>query len=218
MKESLINELGTNFFSMQIGMTSGFGTLCGQAFGAKQYHKLGIYLQQAWIVMITVAFALCPLLVFAAPILKALGQDEVIVETAGTIALWFIPLLFSFAVLYASNVFLQSQSKIVVLSCLSSLSLLVHVFLSWLLTVRYKFGITGAMVSTSLAYWIPNVGQLIYIVCGGCRGTWIGFTTLVFKDLGNTVKIAVSSCLMFWLALFFFLEIALFSVVDADTV
>lgn len=181
---------------MQIGMNSGFGTLCGQAYGAKQYHKLGIYLQQAWIVLITTAATLCPLLGFAAPVLKALGQDEDLAETAGPIALWFIPLTFSFAVLCACNIFLQSQSKIIVLSCLSAASLLVHIFLSWLLTVRYEFGITGAMISTASAYWLPNVGQLIYILSGGCRETWSGFTTLAFKDLGHTVKIAVSSSLM----------------------
>ncbi|KAH6828642.1 MATE efflux family protein [Perilla frutescens var. hirtella] len=179
-----------------IGMSSGFGTLCGQAYGAKQYHKLGIYLQQAWIVLVSVAAILCPLLVFAAPVLKALGQDEHIAETAGPIALWFIPLTFSFAVLCACNIFLQSQSKIIVLSCLSAVSLLVHISLSWLLTVRYKFGITGAMISTTLAYWMPNVGQLIYIISGGCRETWSGFTMSAFNDLGHTVKIAVSSSLM----------------------
>ncbi|KAG6424305.1 hypothetical protein SASPL_114720 [Salvia splendens] len=180
-----------------VGMNSGFGTLHGQAFGAKQYQNLGVYLQQGWIVLPTVSTILCPLLVFAAPILKALGQDQLIAETAGIIALWFIPLTFSFAVLCASNMFLQSQSKIIVLSCLSTFSLLVHVFLSWLLTVRFEFGMTGAMVSTTLAYWIPNVGQIIYIVCGGCRETWRGFTALAFKDLGHTVKIGVTSCLMF---------------------
>lgn len=184
-------------FCEQVGMNSGFGTLHGQAFGAKQYQNLGIYLQQGWIVLPTVSAILCPLLVFAAPILKALGQDQLIAETAGIIALWFIPLTFSFAVLCASNMFLQSQSKIVVLSCLSTFSLLVHVFLSWLLTVRFEFGMTGAMVSTTLAYWIPNVGQIIYIFCGGCRETWRGFTALAFKDIGHTVKIGVSSCLMF---------------------
>lgn len=178
-------------------MNSGFGTLHGQAYGAKQYQKLGIYLQQGWIVLPTVAAMLCPLLVFAAPILKALGQDELIAETAGIVALWFIPLTFSFAVLCASNMFLQSQSKIIVLSCFTTISLLVHIFLSWLLTVRFEFGMTGSMVSTTLAYWIPNVGQIVYIVCGGCRETWRGFTALAFKDLGHTIKIAVSSCLMF---------------------
>ncbi|XP_057767372.1 protein DETOXIFICATION 21-like [Salvia miltiorrhiza] len=186
-----------------IGMNSGFGTLHGQAYGAKQYQNLGMYLQQGWIVLPTVAAILCPLLVFAAPILKALGQDELVAETAGVVALWFIPLTFSFAVLCASNMFLQSQSKIVVLSCLSTLSLLLHIFISWLLTVRFEFGMTGAMVSTTLAYWIPNVGQIIYIFCGGCRETWGGFTALAFKDLGHTIKIAASSCLMFSLELWY---------------
>lgn len=184
-------------------MNSGFGTLCGQAYGAKQYHKLGIYLQQAWIVLVSVAAILCPLLVFASPILKALGQDKHIAETAGVVALWFIPLTFSFAVLCACNIFLQSQSKIVVLSCFSFVSLLVHIFLSWLLTVRYKFGISGAMISTTLAYWIPNVGMLIYILSGGCRETWRGFTASAFKDLGHTLKFAVSSSLMLRLGVFY---------------
>ena len=32
-------------FLLQLGMSSATETLCGQAFGAKQYHMMGIYLQ-----------------------------------------------------------------------------------------------------------------------------------------------------------------------------
>ncbi|KAG6410570.1 hypothetical protein SASPL_128632 [Salvia splendens] len=49
------------------------------------------------------------------------------------------------------------------------MSMLAHVFFSWLLSVKLGFGV---MVSTVLAYVIPNVGQLMYITCGGCRETW----------------------------------------------
>lgn len=37
---------------MQLGMASALETLCGQAYGAKQYHMLGIYLQRSWLVLI----------------------------------------------------------------------------------------------------------------------------------------------------------------------
>lgn len=184
---------------VQLGMTSGLSTLCGQAYGAKQYHMLGIYLQQSWIVLITTSTFLLPLFIFTTPILKALGQDESIADMAGYIALWFIPVIFSFVISFSCQMYLQAQSKNLVISILAVFSLLIHVFLSWLLTVKYKFGIRGAMVSTILAYWIPIGGQLIYVMCGGCQETWIGFTTLAFKDLGPIVKLSISSGAMLWL-------------------
>ncbi|KAI5427579.1 Protein DETOXIFICATION 21 [Lathyrus oleraceus] len=58
------------------------------------------------------------------------------------------------------------------------------------------------MVSTCLALWIPNIGQLIYITCGWCSTTWEGFTFLAFKDLWPVIKLSLSSgimlCLQLW--------------------
>ncbi|KAG8367766.1 hypothetical protein BUALT_Bualt16G0106900 [Buddleja alternifolia] len=79
--------------SILLGMTSGLGTLCGQAYGARRYHMLGIYLEQSWIILIITSTILSPIFIFATPILKALGQDELIAEVAGSIALWFIPVI-----------------------------------------------------------------------------------------------------------------------------
>lgn len=189
---------------VQLGMTSGLGTLCGQAYGAKQYHMLGIYLQKSWIVLITASILLSPLFIFTAPILKALGQDENIAEMAGKIGLWFVPVVFSYVVSYSCQMYLQAQSKNLVISFLAAFSLLIHVFLSWLLTVKYELGVTGAMVSTILAYWIPNAGQIVYITSGGCRETWRGFTSLAFKDLGPIIKLSISSGAMIWLVFPFF--------------
>ncbi|KAK6159016.1 hypothetical protein DH2020_006330 [Rehmannia glutinosa] len=177
-------------------------TLCGQAYGAKQYHMLGIYLQRSWIVLVVTSTLLLPVYIFAAPILKALGQDEAIAEMAANIALWFVPVIYSFAVSFSCQMYLQAQSKNMIITYLAAFSLSIHVFLSWLLTVKYKFGITGAMVSTILAYWIPNIGQLIFVISGGCPETWKGFSTLAFKDLWPVVKLSLSSgamlCLELW--------------------
>ncbi|RVW62752.1 Protein detoxification 21 [Vitis vinifera] len=68
-------------------------------------------------------------------------------------------------------------------SLFGSISLTIHVFLSWLLVVKYQLGLPGALLSTVLAYWIPNIGQLMFILCGGCPETWKGFSSLAFKDL-----------------------------------
>lgn len=173
-------------------------TLCGQAYGAKQNHMLGIYLQRSWVVLTALATLLIPMYVFATPLLKALGQEEAIAEEARSIALWFIPVTYSYVVSFSCQMFLQAQSKNMIITYLAVLSLSIHVFLSWLLTVKLNYGMTGAMVSTILAYWIPNIGQLMFITCGGCKETWHGFSTLAFRDLWPVVKLSLSSGAMIW--------------------
>ncbi|XP_058208409.1 protein DETOXIFICATION 21-like [Rhododendron vialii] len=185
-----------------LGMASALETLCGQAYGANQYHMLGIYLQRSWLVLFMTSLFLVPLFLFATPILEALGQDSAIAEVAGTISLWLIPAMFSFIPCFTCQMFLQAQSKNTIIAYLSALSLALHLFLSWLLTVRYKFGIPGAMVSTLVAYWLPNIGQLAFVICGGCQETWKGFSSVAFKDLWPVVKLSLSSgamlCLELW--------------------
>ncbi|KAK2991451.1 hypothetical protein RJ640_012059 [Escallonia rubra] len=185
-----------------LGMASGLETLCGQSYGAKQYSMLGIYLQRSWIVLSLCSLFLLPLFVFTTPLLELLGQDETLAEVGGYIALWLIPVMFSFIACFTCQMFLQAQSKNMVITYLAAFALALHVFLSWLLTIKYKFGIPGAMTSTILAFWIPNLGQLIFVFSGGCRETWKGFSLLAFQDLWPVIKLSLSSgamlCLELW--------------------
>ncbi|MED6108382.1 Protein DETOXIFICATION 21 [Stylosanthes scabra] len=183
------------------GMASALETLCGQAYGAKKYEMLGIYLQRSWIILFTTSLFLLPIFIFTTPLLELLGQEKAIAEMAGSISLWSIGVVFAFIVSFTCQIFLQAQSKNKIIAYLAAVSMSTHVLLSWLLTVRYKLGIKGAMTSTVLAYWIPNFGQLVYIMrC--CPETWKGFSFLAFKDLWPVVKISLSSgammCLEIW--------------------
>ncbi|KAI9093717.1 hypothetical protein K1719_027166 [Acacia pycnantha] len=184
------------------GMASALSTLCGQAYGAKRYGMLGVYLQRSWIVLFSTAFLLLPLFIFTAPIMKMLRQDEGIADVAGIICLWAIPVLFAFVLSFTFQTFLQSQSRNFVISFLAAFSIAIHVLLSWLLTIKYKYGVPGAMISTIVAFWVPNIGQYIFVTCGGCPKTWKGFSVLAFKDLWPVVKLSLSSgvmlCLEVW--------------------
>ncbi|OMO49410.1 Multi antimicrobial extrusion protein [Corchorus olitorius] len=185
-----------------LGMASALETLCGQAFGAKQYHMLGVYLQRSWIVLFLTACCLLPLYIFTTPILEALGQEKEIAEVAGYIGHWFIIVVLSFIVSYTCQMFLQAQSKNMIIAYLAAFSIGIHIFLSWLLTMKFKFGLAGALSSTVLAYWLPNIGQILFVTCGGCKETWKGFSMLAFKDLWPVVKLSLSSgamlCLELW--------------------
>ncbi|XP_012476772.1 protein DETOXIFICATION 21 isoform X5 [Gossypium raimondii] len=185
-----------------IGMASALETLCGQAFGAKRYHMLGIYLQRSWLLLFLTTSCLLPLFIFTTKILIALGQDEKIAIVAGYIGHWFIFIMFSMIISLTCQMFLQSQSKNMVIAYLAAFSIGTHICLSWLLTMKLKYGLIGALLSTILAYWIPNIGQLIFVTCGGCKDTWKGFSMLAFKDLWPVVKLSWSSgamlCLELW--------------------
>ncbi|KAJ4881405.1 MATE efflux family protein [Raphanus sativus] len=185
-----------------LGMASALETLCGQAYGAKQNHMLGIYLQRSWIVLTACTICLMPVYIFSGPILLALGQEERIVRVARIIALWVIGINFSFVPSFTCQMFLQAQSKNKIIAYVAAVSLAVHVFLSWLLMVHFDFGITGAMTSTLVAFWLPNIAQLLFVTCGGCKDTWRGFSMLAFKDLWPVFKLSMSSggmlCLELW--------------------
>ncbi|QHO46805.1 Protein DETOXIFICATION [Arachis hypogaea] len=185
-----------------LGMASALETLCGQAYGAKKYEMLGIYLQRSWIILFMTSLLLLPIFIFTAPLLKFLGQEKTIAEVAGSISLWSILVVFSFLFLlcffpcldtkkkFTCQMFLQAQSKNKIIAYLAALSISTHIFLSWLLTVRYKLGLNGAMIST-----------LVYIM-RNCPQTWKGFSFLAFKDLRPLVKLSLSSgammCLEIW--------------------
>ncbi|KAI4366553.1 hypothetical protein MLD38_022416 [Melastoma candidum] len=57
---SIANTVIVGFnFGLLLGMASALETLCGQAFGAKRYHMLGIYMQRSWILSAASGVMLC---------------------------------------------------------------------------------------------------------------------------------------------------------------
>uniref|UniRef100_F6HMV7 Protein DETOXIFICATION n=1 Tax=Vitis vinifera TaxID=29760 RepID=F6HMV7_VITVI len=188
--------------SIQLGMACSLQTLCGQSFGARQYHMLGIYLQRSWLVVTIASLFLLPLFIFTTPILRALGQEEEIAEVAGYISWWLIPVMFAFIASFTCQIYLQAQDKNMIIVYLAAFSLAIQLFLSWLMAVKFKFGLVGALAPAALAYWIPNMGQLMFIFYGGCPETWKGFSLLAFKDLWPVIKLSLSSgvmvCLELW--------------------
>jgi len=75
-------------------------------------------------------------------------------------------------------------------------------FLSWLLTVKFQFGLAGVMSSMVITLWIPAFGQLMFVFCGACPLTWTGFSSQALTDLFPVVKLSLSSgvmlCLETW--------------------
>ncbi|KAL3637777.1 hypothetical protein CASFOL_018225 [Castilleja foliolosa] len=106
---SIINATG---FGLLTGMASALETLCGQAYGAKQYKKLGTFTNGSIIWLCLACLLVCVLWIYTDTLLILLGQDPVIAAEAGKFSIWMIPSLFPFAILQSLNRYLQTQSLI----------------------------------------------------------------------------------------------------------
>ncbi|XVF30684.1 hypothetical protein REPUB_Repub16aG0079400 [Reevesia pubescens] len=184
-------------------MSSATETLCGQAFGAKHYHMMGIYLQRSWIIDGLTATIVLPVFFFATPIFKLLGQEEEIAEAAGTISLWFIPMLYYMVFGLTIQMYLQAQLKNLIVGCLSAASFVLHLLLSWILVYKLNLGVAGAMGSLNICSWAMVLGEFVFIFGGWCPNAWKGFSKAAFYDLLPIVKLSIASGLMICLELWY---------------
>ncbi|RVX01880.1 Protein detoxification 35 [Vitis vinifera] len=122
-----LSVIGTFSFGFMLGMGSALETLCGQAYGAGQVHLLGVYLQRSWIILLVTCVILSPVYVFATPILKVLGQEDAIADLAGQFTIETIPQLFSLAIIFPTQKFLQAQSKVNVQATIAFVALILHI-------------------------------------------------------------------------------------------
>ncbi|XP_057973466.1 protein DETOXIFICATION 27-like [Malania oleifera] len=194
---SIANTVIVGFnFGLLLGMASALETLCGQAFGARRYHMLGEYLQRSWIVLFLCCFLLLPVYVYATPILKLMGQAEDVAEQSGLVALWLIPLHFSFAFQFPLQRFLQSQLKTGVIAWVSLAAFLVHVIVSWLFVYVLKLGVVGTAIALDLSWWFIGIALFLYVVWGGCPLSWSGFSMGAFSGLWEFLKLSAASGVM----------------------
>lgn len=177
-------------------MASALETLCGQAYGAKQYHMLGIYMQRSWVVLFFSSVLLVPLFLFAMPILEFTGQSTEVAELSGVVALWLIPMHLSFGFQFTLVRFLQCQLKTAVIAWVSGVALALHVFASWLFVYKLRVGIVGTAITLDFSWWVSVLGLFVFVVCGGCPHSWTGFSNQAFVGLWEFFKLSVASGVM----------------------
>ncbi|KAF9609081.1 hypothetical protein IFM89_012646 [Coptis chinensis] len=189
-------------FGFLLGMASALETLCGQAYGAKQYHMMGVYLQRSWVVLFLCSVLLLPMYLFASPILKFTGQSNQVAEKSGVVALWLIPVHFAFAFQFPLQRFLQSQIKTLVIAWVSGVVLVVHVILSWFFVYKLKVGLIGISLILDFSWFILVLGLFGYTVCGGCSDSWTGFSIQAFSGLWDFFKLSVASGVMLCISIY----------------
>ncbi|XP_057493639.1 protein DETOXIFICATION 29-like isoform X1 [Actinidia eriantha] len=209
---SVENSVVAGFsFGLLLGMGSALETLCGQAFGAGQLDMLGVYMQRSWVILNTTSLGLMFLYIFATPLLKLIGQTPEISEAAGTFAVWMIPQLFAYAMVFPLAKFLQAQSKMMAMAVIGAAALVLHTIFSWLLMIKLGLGLVGAAVVLNASWWFIVGAQLLYIFSGTCGRAWSGFSWKAFHNLWGFVKLSLASAIMLCLETWYFMALILFA-------
>lgn len=191
-------------FVGQLGLGYALETLCGQAFGAKQYQKLGIYTQRAVFVLNVTSIPLAVVWANIESILLFLGQDAQIASKAGEYGVWLIPTLFAAATSQPFVKFLQAQSLVAPLILISLGTLLCHVPICAFMVLKSGLGFKGAAVANSISYWIDALLLYLYVrFSDSCSQSWVPLSLEAFQDLKSFLKLAIPSAAMIWSVLQF---------------
>ncbi|KAG8384122.1 hypothetical protein BUALT_Bualt04G0085500 [Buddleja alternifolia] len=197
---SLTNVTG---FSLLSGLVGGLETLCGQAYGAKQYHKLGIYTYSAIFSLILTCIPVCVLWCFIEKLLLLIKQDPSISSEAQKYALYLIPALFGAAISKPLVRYLQTQSLILPMLLSSFAVLCCHVPTSWVFVYKLNLGSTGAAIAMCISNWLYVILLFIYInISSSCENTPFAFSVEAFYCMGQFFSLAIPSavmvCLKWW--------------------
>ncbi|KAJ7971251.1 Protein DETOXIFICATION [Quillaja saponaria] len=197
---SLTNVFG---FSILSGMAGALETLCGQAYGAEQYKKLGTYTYTAIISLTLVSSPVCILWIFMDKLLPLIGQDPEISLEAKKYSMWLIPALFGSAILKSLTRYLQTQSLTLPMLLTSSVILCFHILTCWIMVYKLELGHIGAAIAFSLSTWV-NVIMLVFYVkySSACEKTRTPFSKDALLGTGEFFRLAVPSavmvCLKWW--------------------
>ncbi|KAM3268774.1 protein DETOXIFICATION 16 [Capsicum chacoense] len=191
--------------SLLMGMSSALDTFCGQSYGAKQYHMLGIHMQRAMIILSIVSIPLAVIWANTGPILKFLGQDPSISDEAGHYALYFIPGVFAYGLLQCVVRFLQTQSIVIPMVLCSAVTTLIHIGVCWILVFKSGLGAKGAALANSISYWLNFLFLVLYIKFSPtCAKTWTGLSKEALKDMLVFIRLAIPSAIMVCLEMWSF--------------
>ncbi|KAK3039710.1 hypothetical protein RJ639_027051 [Escallonia herrerae] len=192
-------------YGVMLGMGSAVETLCGQAYGAKKYDMLGVYLQRSTILLMGTGIPLMLIYIFSKPILLLLGQSTSIASASALFIYGLIPQIFAYAANFPIQKFLQAQSIVNPSAYIAAAMLAAHILLTWIALYVFDWGLLGASLILSFSWWVIVVAQFVYIlVSDRCKLTWTGFSLLAFSGLWDFVKLSAASAVMLCLETWYF--------------
>ncbi|KAK4260749.1 hypothetical protein QN277_003827 [Acacia crassicarpa] len=190
-------------FSVIFGLASALETLCGQAYGAKQYRKFGVQIQTGIFCLLLCCIPLSLFWLNLGRVLVLLGQDPLIAREAGKFAVCLIPALFGYATLQALVRYYLMQSLITPLVFCSSFTICFHVVFCWTMIFKSGLGRFGGAFAIGTSYWLNAILLALYMkFSDSCAKTRAPISMELFHGIRDFFALAIPSaimaCLQWW--------------------
>ncbi|RYR37196.1 hypothetical protein Ahy_A09g042121 isoform D [Arachis hypogaea] len=192
-----ISLSGVTGFSLLMGMASGLETICGQAYGAEQYQRIGMQTYTAIFSLILVCVPLSILWINIEQILVFLGQDPLIAHEAAKFIIWLIPAPFAYAILQPLVRYFQIQSLLLPMLVSSCVTLFLHIPLCWLLVFKAGLNSAGGALAVSISIWCNVIFLGLFMrYSPSCAKTRAPISLEMFRGIGEFFRFAVPSAVM----------------------
>ena len=167
-------------------MASALETLCGQAYGAQQYQKIGIQTYNAIFSLILVCLPLSLIWIYMGKLLIFIGQDPLISREAGKFTIWLVPALFAYATLQPLVRYFQTQSLVKPMLISTCAILCFHIPLCWALVFKSGLENLGAALAICISYWLNVILLGLYMKYSlPAQKPVFHFLWICSKELGN---------------------------------
>ncbi|KAI9077027.1 hypothetical protein K1719_041011 [Acacia pycnantha] len=184
-------------FSVIFGMATALETLCGQAYGAKQYQKFGVQIHTGMFCLILCCLPICVLWLNLGKLLVLVGQDPLIAHEADKFAVCLIPALFGYSTLQALVRYYLMQSLIIPLMLSSSFTICFHVAFSWTMVFKSGMGRFGGAFAIGTSYWLNVITLALYMkFSDSCAKTRVPVSMELFCGIGGFFRFAIPSSIM----------------------
>ncbi|KAL5194825.1 Protein DETOXIFICATION 12 [Glycine soja] len=192
-----ISLSGVTGFSLHMGMASGLETICGQAYGAQQYQRIGMQTYTAIFSLILVSIPVSILWINMESILVFIGQDPLISHEAGKFTIWLVPALFAYAILQPLVRYFQVQSLLLPMFASSCVTLIIHVPLCWALVFKTRLSNVGGALAVSISIWSNVIFLGLYMrYSSACAKTRAPISMELFKGMWEFFRFAIPSAVM----------------------
>ncbi|XP_024021600.1 protein DETOXIFICATION 14 [Morus notabilis] len=184
-------------FNILLGMASALETICGQAYGAEQYQKLGLQTYTAIFCLFLVCLPLSLIWIYMGKLLVLIGQDPLISHEAGRFTFCLVPSLFGHATLQPLIRYFQTQSLVIPIFISSCATICFHIALCWVLVFKSGKANLGGALAISISYWLNVILLVLYInFSPSCAKTRAPISMELFQGIGEFFRLAIPSAVM----------------------
>lgn len=194
---SLANVTFVVTSSIFIGMATCLDTLCPQAYGAKKYHLVGIYLQRCIALCFIIAIPVITVFYFSGTILKHVVPNEELAYLAQAYLRIVSLGLPGYILFETGKRFLQAQGNFIGGQYTLFFCAPLNAVLNYVFVFKFGLGFIGAPIAVALNYWIMALLLFSYCVFIDGKQCWYGFQfDQCFKGWKTMIDLALPGILM----------------------